>query len=252
MCLHRDRNRKTVPLLPCNALYSFPRSKTLSPSVTPCILVTMHNRSNPVATTNVVNYTTSSNTYDLYDVTFENRTIHTQVTPNSSEVDRWLSSNASRRLGLLVGLDVEWRPNTHPNRRNPIATLQLCVGHACLIFHIINSRFIPRSLVSFLQDPNVTFLGVGIRADADKLLEDYGLNVVNVCDLRSLAERRVPHLMHAGLKTLCLHVLGVEVEKPQSVTRSLWDNPLLTPEQVKYAAIDAFLSYEIGRLLMGR
>jgi len=44
-------------------------------------------------------------------------------------------------------------------------------------------------------------------------------------------------------------VLGVAVEKPQWITRSRWDDRRLTKEQVQYATIDAFLSYEIGRQL---
>ncbi|XP_027927459.1 Werner Syndrome-like exonuclease [Vigna unguiculata] len=204
---------------------------------------------------NVVDYNIRNNTYNLYDVTFENHNIHTLVTHHPFQVERWLSNNTGRRQDLMVGLDIEWRPNTQPNTQNPVATLQLCVGHACLVFQIIHSPYIPHSLVSFFLDPNVTFFGVGIRADAKKLLQDYGLYVGNVCELRSLAADllwRYPHLKRAGLKTLCRHVLEVEVEKPLSVTRSFWDTPQLTTEQVQYAVIDAFLSYEIGRVLNER
>ncbi|XP_027927458.1 Werner Syndrome-like exonuclease [Vigna unguiculata] len=202
----------------------------------------MRNRSNPVATTNVVDHNLRNNTYNLYDVTFENHNIHTLVTHHPSQVERWLSRNAGRRQGLMVGLDVEWRPNTRRNMQNPVATLQLCVAQHAE----------PRSLASLLQNPNVTFFGVGIRDDAEKLLRDYDLHVANVCDLRSLAADKIwrcPHLRQAGLKTLCVHVLGVDVEKPQRISRSFWDNRWLTGEQVQYAAIDAFLSYEIGRRL---
>ncbi|KAL9315390.1 hypothetical protein ACSQ67_016391 [Phaseolus vulgaris] len=212
----------------------------------------MRNRSNPVATVDVVDHNLRNNTYNLYDVTFETHNIHTLVTSHPSEVATWLSRNTGRRHGLMVGLDVEWRPNTRTNTQNPVATLQLCVGHACLVFQIIHSPYIPRSLDSFLEDSNVTFFGVGIQADADKLLRDYDLHVANVCDLRPLAADQLwrhPHLRQAGLKTLCLYVLDVEVQKPQSVTRSSWDNRWLTTQQVQYAAIDVFLSYEIGRRL---
>jgi len=51
----------------------------------------------------------------------------------------------------------------------------------------------------------------------------------------------------AGLKTLGLRVLGVAVDKPKKITKSRWDNVLLSAEQVQYAAVDAFVSFEIGR-----
>ncbi|TKY65918.1 Werner Syndrome exonuclease [Spatholobus suberectus] len=141
--------------------------------------------------------------------------------------------------------------DTHNLYDNPVATLQLCVGNRCLVFQILHSPSIPPSLFSFLADPNVTFVGVGIHEDAEKLLEDHNLNVANVCDLRPLAAEKLgdPELNRAGLKTLGLRVLGLEIQKPQWITRSRWDNPWLTAEQVQYAAVDAFLSYEIGRRL---
>lgn len=56
-------------------------------------------------------------------------------------------------------------------------------------------------------------------------------------------------LKNAGLKNMARFVLGKEMEKPKSVTRSRWDNRRLTPDQVHYACIDAYVSFEIGRVL---
>ncbi|KAG5009923.1 hypothetical protein JHK82_018547 [Glycine max] len=45
--------------------------------------------------------------------------------------------------------------------------------------------------------------------------------------------------------------MGLEVQKPKWITMSKWDNRCLTAEQVQYATVDAFLSYEIRRKLNG-
>lgn len=87
-----------------------------------------------------------------------------------------------------------------------------------------------------------------------KLLEDYNLHVVNVRDLRELAvenlhEPAYPNMRQAGLKAIAPCLLDVEVEKPRRVTLSWWDNRWLSDEQVQYAVVDAFLSYELGRQL---
>lgn len=60
---------------------------------------------------------------------------------------------------------------------------------------------------------------------------------------------KMKDLKNAGLKTLARTVLGKEMEKPKWVTRSSWDNRWLTPDQVQYACIDAYVSFEIGRVL---
>ncbi|XP_022633688.1 uncharacterized protein LOC106754493 isoform X1 [Vigna radiata var. radiata] len=205
-----------------------------------------------VATISVVDHCLPYKTHNLYDVTFETHIIYTLLTSDPSLVHSWISTNVhSRQTGLMVGLDIEWRPNTQRNVQNPVATLQLCFDQHCLVFQILHSPSIPPSLVSFLSDPNVTFFGVGIEDDAKKLLGDFNLRVLNIRDLRSLAAEKLrdTKLNRAGIKSLGLRVLGLEVEKPKRITRSWWDNPRLTPQQVQYAVVDAFLSYEIGRSL---
>jgi len=94
-------------------------------------------------------------------------------------------------------------------------------------------------------------VGVGIQDDVQKLLEDRSFRVPNVIELRSLAVEKLgdPELNRVGLKKLGLRVLGLEVDKPKKITKSRWDNGWLSDEQVQYAAIDAFVSFEIGRRL---
>jgi ribonuclease D len=57
-------------------------------------------------------------------------------------------------------------------------------------------------------------------------------------------------LRTASLKTLTREVMGVLINKPRPVTMGKWDTRRLSVEQVHYACIDVFVSYEIGRLLL--
>ena len=211
----------------------------------------------------VVDYNLPYDTHNLYDVTFHSHTIHTLLTSSPSQVNDWISNILRQnrhnrrnrpRNNLVVGLDIEWRPNTNPNSQNPVATLQLCVGLSCLVFQILHSPYIPQSLVDFLSSADHTFVGVGIRGDVEKLLEDYSLRVENCEDLRRLAEDVLGErdMRGAGLRTLARRVLGTELEKPERITRSRWDNEWLTAEQVQYACVDAFVSFEVGRRLFVR
>nr|GEW05397.1 Werner syndrome-like exonuclease [Tanacetum cinerariifolium] len=71
-------------------------------------------------------------------------------------------------------------------------------------------------------------------------------------DLRLLAAAtyRVRELSNAGIKKLTSRVLKREINKPKKITMSGWDSEWLTPAQVQYACLDAFLSFEIARVLM--
>ncbi|XP_047327408.1 Werner Syndrome-like exonuclease [Impatiens glandulifera] len=197
-------------------------------------------------------------THNLYDVKFFEYTILTLVTHTPSFVDTWISEiqtiHRDRRphQKLIVGLDIEWRPNFSSYNDNPAATLQLCVGDRCLIFQLIHAPSIPLSLIEFFKNPNHMFVGVGVDKDIEKLIDDYGFEVRgSICDLGKLAADRYNDrtVRNAGLKTLSARVLGKVVEKPKKVSLSRWDCEWLSVQQVQYACLDAFLSFEIGRIL---
>ncbi|KAH6779556.1 hypothetical protein C2S52_010793 [Perilla frutescens var. hirtella] len=188
-----------------------------------------------------------------YDVDFSGDVVYATVTHDPVAVSEWIH-DVSSLYGhrLTVGLDIEWRPNHSRDHHNPAATLQLCVGRCCLIYQLIHSPYFPVQLIRFLSYSNHNFVGIGVKSDLKKLQRDHriGYNAKAV-DLGRLAADayNMKELKNAGLKTMARIVLGKEMEKPKSVTRSRWDNRRLTADQVQYACIDAFVSSEIGRVL---
>lgn len=190
--------------------------------------------------------------YEVYDVNFFGNNIRTVVTHLPSVVDSWIAEieivHRRRLHRLIVGLDLEWRPSFQRGVNDPVATLQLCVGRRCLIFQLIHAPRLPRSLRQFLSYATYTFVGVGIKADATRLERDYGLSVRNAVDLAPLAADRFgsKELKRAGLQKLAMEVLGTHIEKPQAIRTGPWDNTNLTPDQVQYACVDAYVSFEIG------
>ncbi|XP_037467778.1 Werner Syndrome-like exonuclease [Triticum dicoccoides] len=188
-------------------------------------------------------------------VDFEDDVITATVTSSGDAVKAWL-----RQIRyvyrwvyhkLIVGLDVEWRPS-YGRAQNPVALLQLCVGRRCLVFQLLHADFVPRALHRFLANPDFRFVGVGVQDDADRLSNDYGLEVANAVDLRNLAadEMRRPWLRQAGLKGVAGVVMGANLNKPRRVRMGPWDACRLSQEQIQYASIDAFVSFEVGRKLL--
>ncbi|KAF8007093.1 hypothetical protein BT93_K1176 [Corymbia citriodora subsp. variegata] len=202
-----------------------------------------------MTTIGIIDHELPDDTHNLYDVTFYGLSVRTLLTISPPMVTSWLSSRGTQPL--VVGLDVEWRPNFTRNSDNPVAIIQLAVGLHCLIFQFLHAPEIPQSLTDFLRDPRHVFVGVGIEEDVEKLLCDYGLSVANAVDLRALAARELgrEELKNAGLKTLAKEVLGREIAKPKKISMSRWDNPWLTTVQVQYACLDAFVALQIGEAL---
>ncbi|KAI0528894.1 hypothetical protein KFK09_001437 [Dendrobium nobile] len=186
-----------------------------------------------------------------FRVTFdETENIETTLTASGDEVESWISNILRLSNRFVVGIDVEWRPS-FSRYQNPVALLQLCVGHHCLIFQLLHADYIPGSLENFLSDPSFTFVGVGINGDVERLAEERDLSVCNAVDLRELAAERMGRneMRQKGLAALAMEVMGVQVSKPRRVRMGRWDQFYLTMDQIKYACIDAFLSFEIGRRL---
>lgn len=188
-----------------------------------------------------------------YDVIFSGDVVYATVTHDPAAVSQWIYDVSSLYgHGLIVGLDIEWRPNYRRDHQYPAATLQLCVGRCCLIYQLIHSPYFPVQLIQFLSYSDHNFVGIEVKSDLKKLQRDHriGYNARTV-DLRRLAAKvyETKELKNAGLKTMARIVLGKEMEKPKWVTRSRWDNRRLTADQVEYACIDAFVSSEIGRVL---
>ncbi|KAK7395987.1 hypothetical protein VNO78_16645 [Psophocarpus tetragonolobus] len=167
----------------------------------------------------------------LYEISVGDYSIRTLVTASPSRAGSWLGAYTRDRQDREVGLDVEWRPNTEPNMQNPVATLQLCVDHRCLVFQILHAPSIPRALTSFLANPNNIFVGVGIQDYVHKLLRDHNLRVANFSDMGPLA-RDILHLRKPGLTNVAKEVLDLDYKKPHHITMSPWDSPFLTDEQL--------------------
>ncbi|KAM3331456.1 hypothetical protein ACQJBY_027446 [Aegilops geniculata] len=185
------------------------------------------------------------------DVTFGADVIVTTVTNSGAAVEGWLQEIRSVLGDLVVGIDVEWRPSYSPSQ-NPVALLQLCVGRRCLIFQLLHADFVPQALSGFLADPNLRFVGVGVQEDVERLSDDHSLEVANAVDLRGLAAEgmQMPELRQAGLQAVARTVMGANLQKPQRVRMGPWDAYCLSYDQIKYACIDAFVSFEVGRKLL--
>ncbi|OEL27078.1 hypothetical protein BAE44_0011905 [Dichanthelium oligosanthes] len=191
-----------------------------------------------------------------YRVSFDDDDIRTTLTYYGDTVDAWLDEiyriHRRRLHRLVVGLDVEWRPSYgYGYTAPPVALLQICVGRRCLVFQILHADYIPDSLFDFLADERFTFVGVGIDDDVQKLRAGYGLEVECTEDLRSLAADELgnPALRSAGLEALVWEVMGVQMSKPHHVRVSAWDSRVLSYNQLMYACVDAFASFEVGRSL---
>ncbi|KAL5996511.1 hypothetical protein ACLOJK_026591 [Asimina triloba] len=196
------------------------------------------------------------NHHTIQTVRFGGQEIITTVTDMAHVVDEWVDDIRQMHPDepLIVGLDCEWRPHPIQWMSNKTATLQLCVRNACLIAQLFYMAQIPETLKGFLSDPNISFVGVGVGKDAEKLRDEYGLQVTSAVDIEPLALAHEDWVWYghrrAGLKHFALGLCGLHMEKPKSVTKSDWQARVLNERQIEYACIDAYASYKLGCKLL--
>jgi hypothetical protein len=197
-------------------------------------------------------YTPNPERVRKFRVLFFDLSIHVTVTATPSVVREWLKKALHRfrhnvnHCRLVVGLGVQWTPSS-----DSAATLQLCIGHLCLIFQLHHSPRIPLSLRRFLCDSDHTFVGVWNHMDQDMLRRSqHGLLVPSLVDIRDVVADKMGWSRQLSMETLADELLGFEgVTKPTWIGRSDWDAYWLRDEQVQYASVDAFLSFKMGKAL---
>jgi ribonuclease D len=79
----------------------------------------------------------------------------------------------------------------------------------------------------------------------------YGLEVGCMEDLREVAAVKMGRraIRQWGLQRFAMEIMGVHMEKERRITLSNWGRRALSKKQIEYAAVDAFVSFEVGRRL---
>ncbi|KAF9452541.1 ribonuclease H-like protein [Macrolepiota fuliginosa MF-IS2] len=166
---------------------------------------------------------------------------------------------ANRELERLdshvYGFDLEWKPTfVKGQAKNPVALVQIANHKTILLLQVTAMQEFPSKLCEFLANPNIVKAGVGIQGDAQKLYEDWGVDMANCADLGLLA-RTVDNDKWKGKYTNPLglaRLVAVYEDRmlgKGKITRSNWERVLTEPQQI-YAANDAHAGYVIYTRLM--
>ncbi|KAK6136961.1 hypothetical protein DH2020_029295 [Rehmannia glutinosa] len=181
-----------------------------------------------------------------YTVICHSHRVFTIVTARPAVVRKWIHRICNRhrhqlRHGrLVVGVGVQWAQWIS----NPPATLQICVGHRCLIFQLEYADNSPTVLRLFLFDARINFVGVWNYRDGDMLWDSrHRLEIRRLVDMRAVASDLRGCSRNISMERLADEILGMEGVEKEYVGRSDWDQEWLSEEQVKYACVDAFLSF---------
>ena len=150
----------------------------------------------------------------------------------------------------IIGFDTETKPAFKPGQKFSPALMQLASSRAVYLVQIKNLRSL-KPLQRLLELPSLK-VGVGIGEDLRRLLPYFNLRTKNqglqFIDLTTLA--RSKGLAAGSLRGLTAELLKKRLSKGAQLTN--WANPQLTYAQLRYAALDAWVSREVFLKLNAR
>ncbi|XP_051210764.1 uncharacterized protein [Lolium perenne] len=156
------------------------------------------------------------------------------------------------------GLDCEFTNPREGDQR--AAILQLSVASENLVFQICQAHEVPQVLKEFLQDETIRFCSVAIGKDLE-MLNPYGIHITSVFDLQKILLNPTNNPI-PSLYDLANSIIGANLEKKKKRKKYKkkdaaqekedelifgWANVPLSYEQVRYAALDARLGFEMAR-----
>jgi hypothetical protein len=129
--------------------------------------------------------------------------------------------------------------------------LQLCMRDHCLLWHAsVATRNCPQ-LIQFLHRPDISFASVDKRQDTSKL-EALGARIPNHVDLQDHFNFPGTHQGQTGTAKMAALIIDRTYEDYKEEFRKkklhdTWHLRELEPEQIQYAAKDAYVRYDMYR-----
>ena len=161
----------------------------------------------------------------------------TVVVGTSAELERAREDFAQE---ALVGLDTETRPAFRKGESYPPSLVQVATAKAVYLFQI-QQLDCSAVLKDLLNSESVVKAGVSLAYDLRQLKQVFAFEEKAVVDVGWVAKRQ--QLEQTGVRNLAALFLGMRIPKGAKTTN--WSARRLSPQQVAYAATDAWVCREL-------
>jgi len=139
----------------------------------------------------------------------------------------------------LFGIDTETRPAFRKGESYPPSLVQVASARAVYLFQI--QQFDCSSILKDLLQSRSVKAGVSLAYDLRQLKQVFPFDEQAVVDVGWAAKRQ--GLEQTGVRNLAALFLGLRIPKGAKTTN--WSSRRLTPQQVTYAATDAWVCRQL-------
>jgi ribonuclease D len=158
--------------------------------------------------------------------------------------EEFASATAEIKAVGIVGFDTESRPTfvTGDVSEGP-HVVQFALHDKAWLFQL-NRAEGHTFLIELLQSEQLIKVGFGLRSDRGHVRAKLGVHFNAVVDLNTVFSMDGYH-KEMGVRAAVAAVLKQRFAKPRHVTTSNWSQLQLTPQQMRYAANDAYAALKV-------
>jgi len=148
------------------------------------------------------------------------------------------------KTACIVGFDTESKPTfvVGDVSEGP-HVVQFALHDKAYLFQTHRAEGQPY-LLELLQSEQLIKVGFGLRSDRKHILAKLGVHFNGVIDLNTVFSMDGYH-KEMGVRAAVALVLKQRFAKARHVTTSNWSQPELTPQQMRYAANDAYAALKV-------
>jgi ribonuclease D len=147
---------------------------------------------------------------------------------------------ADLRAERVAGFDTETRPAFHVGQSYPPSLAQLATARAVYLFPLQRQDF-SAPLRELMGSPALVKAGISVRDDLRALENMFPFEKAAIVDLGHVAKKH--GLQQTGVRNLAGLFLGFRIPKGAKTTN--WAARRLSPQQLVYAATDAWACREL-------
>jgi ribonuclease D len=166
---------------------------------------------------------------------------HIHVPTRAEEFE---SAAAEIQAAGIVGFDTESKPTFSIGEVSEGPhVVQFALHHKAYLFQAHRAEGIPL-LRELLQSEQVIKVGFGLSSDRRHIRAKLGAELGGTVDLNAVFSMQGYH-KEMGVRAAVGLVLRQRFAKSRKVTTSNWSQPELTPQQMRYAANDAYAALKV-------
>jgi ribonuclease D len=162
--------------------------------------------------------------------------------------EEFASATAEIKAEGLVGFDTESKPTFAIGEVSEGPHLvQFALPDKAYLFQLHRAEGLP-FLIELLQSEQLIKVGFDLKSDNAHVYAKFGIRLGGVVDLNTVFSMD-GYLKHMGVRTAVGLVFKQRFAKSRKITTSNWSQHELTPQQLLYAANDAYAALKVLQAL---